>query len=149
VYCIWLQGHKLTDVLRGSNLFGVLTWTEQHLIRSISLTNSFICWVRIGSWSLLTLNQTYDIESAPEISALQPYPLDLTSFNIARLMLWNPSPFPAKAHPRNRRQHAPLGCCIIWWFWGIRQRRLRADFWRQCAVFCIWRVSDLISSMVC
>ncbi|KAJ7896153.1 hypothetical protein B0H13DRAFT_1885334 [Mycena leptocephala] len=80
VYLVRLQGHQLTAVVHGSNLFGVLTWTEQHLIRSISWTTSF----------------TYDTEWIPEISALQPYPPDPTSSNITRLTLMNRSQHPTR-----------------------------------------------------
>jgi hypothetical protein len=55
VYVSLLKGDD-TPVLRGSNLFGRLTWTERRKIQSRSWLISPVWWISLGTELLLTLN---------------------------------------------------------------------------------------------
>ncbi|KAJ7844488.1 hypothetical protein B0H13DRAFT_1908878 [Mycena leptocephala] len=70
-----------TPVLRGSNLFGVLTWTERREIQHNS------------RWSI---SPSYKTSWIPEITALQPYPSYTTPSDITTLTLSNRPLYPTR-----------------------------------------------------
>lgn len=85
---VYLEGEN-TPVLRGSNLFGQLTWTERRQIQSRSWLIAPVCRPFFGADLLLTLNQSYKSTWIPEIKALQAYSSNATASNITSLMLMN------------------------------------------------------------